>query len=152
MAAYIHRLREMVAVTESTNERAGDYHSLIRLTVDTEGSVHSIAGTLFSNNKPRIVEVDGIAVEAELAPHMLFVTNDDKPGFIGALGTTLGGAGVNIATFHLGRTNAGGDAMALIEVDGRVPEPVLDAVRRLPLVRQAKGLHFAGPRNGARAA
>ncbi len=141
-----------IAVTESTNERAGDYHSLIRLTIEAEGRTHSVAGTLFSNSKPRVVEVDGITVEAELAPHMLFLINDDKPGFIGALGTTLGGAGVNIATFHLGRMAAGGSAMALIEVDGPIPEAVLDAVRRLPLVRQAKGLNFALPRVGARAA
>jgi D-3-phosphoglycerate dehydrogenase len=83
-------------------------------------------------------------MEAELGQHMLYVTNEDKPGFIGALGTTLGDAGVNIATFHLGRQARGSDAIALIAVDEAVTPEVLAKVEHLPHVRQAKPLHFPG--------
>ena len=73
---------------------------------------------------------------------MLYVRNSDKPGFIGALGKTLGDAGINIATFHLGRDRPGGDAIALVEIDGPVPQDVLDKVQKLPQVKQAKALAF----------
>ncbi len=73
---------------------------------------------------------------------MLYVTNEDRPGFIGRLGTVLGEAGVNIATFHLGRDAAGGNAIALIEIDGPMSEAVLAMVRAIPLVVQAKALNF----------
>ena len=78
------------------------------------------AGTLFGDNRPRIVSIKGINMEAEIGPHMLYVTNQDKPGFIGALGSVLGDAGVNIATFHLGRHKQEGEAIALIEIDSEL--------------------------------
>jgi len=81
-------------------------------------------------------------MEAHFTPHMLYVTNEDKPGFIGKLGTLLGDAKVNIASFNLGRTAPGGDAIALVEIDGPVPEAVLDTLRKLPMVKQAKALAF----------
>lgn len=135
-----------IDVTESLNERIGDYTSLLRLTVETERHSRSMAGTLFGEAKPRVVEVDEIAIEAELGPHMLFIVNEDKPGFIGQLGTALGDAGVNIATFHLGRKTAGGDAIALIETDEEVSVEVLNTLLRLPLVQRAKSLRFTAPR------
>ncbi len=131
-----------IAVSEVTHDRVVDYQTLIRLTVTTERQTRDVAGTLFAGQKPRIVQVNGIAIEAELGPRMLFVTNEDKPGFIGALGTTLGGAGVNIATFHLGRAKPGGDAIALIEVDQDVPEHALAQVRALAHVKRVKPLVF----------
>ena len=73
---------------------------------------------------------------------MLYTVNQDKPGYIGRLGTTLGDAGVNIATFHLGRKTLGGDAIALLEVDQHVGADVLDKVAHLPGVVQAKSLAF----------
>jgi D-3-phosphoglycerate dehydrogenase len=76
---------------------------------------------------------------------MLFVTNDDKPGFIGALGTNLGQSGVNIATFHLGRARKDEDgALALVCIDQRPPQGVIEQIRALPDVRQAKALSFDG--------
>jgi len=129
-------------VTEITHERKGAYQSLIRLEVTTEAQTRSISGTLFNGDNPRIVEIKGIAMDAQMGPHMLFVTNHDKAGFIGALGTALGDAGINIATFNLGRTDAGGDAIVLIEVDGAVPDEVLDSVNKLPNVVRAKALTF----------
>ncbi|MGI9413253.1 MAG: ACT domain-containing protein, partial [Hyphomicrobiales bacterium] len=118
------------------------YDTYMRLTVKTERQERSVAGTVFSDGKPRIIQVKGINMEAELGAHMLYITNADKPGFIGALGTTLGDAGVNIATFHLGRQTEGGDAIALIEIDEAIAPEVLDAVNSLPHVQQAKPLVF----------
>jgi D-3-phosphoglycerate dehydrogenase len=101
-----------------------------------------VAGTVFSDGRPRLIQIKDIDLDAGFAPHMLYVTNEDKPGFIGRLGTLLGEAKVNIANFTLGRTAPGADAIALVEVDGEVSEKVLADIRKLPLVRQAKALAF----------
>jgi D-3-phosphoglycerate dehydrogenase len=140
-APVLARQRE-IEVTATRHERDCDYQTLIRVTVTTERGPRSVAGTLFGGSKPRLVEVKGIPIEAELAPHMLYITNEDQPGFIGALGTILGDAGVNIATFHLGRHERGGAALALIELDAPVEETVLDALRALPHTRQVRPLRF----------
>jgi D-3-phosphoglycerate dehydrogenase / 2-oxoglutarate reductase len=129
-------------VDEVRQTHRGIYESYVRLTVKTERQERSVAGTVFADGKPRIIQIKGINMEADLGPHMLYVTNDDKPGFIGALGVTLGNAGVNIATFHLGRQSRGGDAIALVEVDEPIPPKVLEAVQSLPHVNQAKALRF----------
>ena len=129
-------------VTEATRERGGAYQTLIRLTVTTEAQTRSVAGTLVNGDSPLLVDIKGIAIDARLGPHMLFVTNQDKPGFIGALGTALGDAGINIATFNLGRVAAGEDAIVLIEVDSPVTEDVLETVKALPHVVRAKALRF----------
>ncbi len=123
-------------------QKDGVYDSFIRLTVKTERQERSVAGTVFTDCCPRIIQIKGIDMEAELGPHMLYTTNSDLPGYIGALGMTLGGAGVNIATFNLGRNKAGGDAIALLEVDEPVTDSVLETVRALPHVTQAKRLRF----------
>ncbi len=81
-------------------------------------------------------------MEAELGPHMLYITNEDRPGLIGALGKTLGDAGVNIATFHLGRAERGADAIALLELDEPISAEVLERVRALPHIKQATALRF----------
>ena len=93
-------------------------------------------------NKPRLVEVKDIAVEADFAPHMLYVTNQDRPGFIGRFGMVLADAGINIATFHLGRAVQGGDAICLVSLDAPIPESVLREVRALPHVVHATPLAF----------
>ncbi|HET8611791.1 MAG TPA: phosphoglycerate dehydrogenase [Sphingomonas sp.] len=129
-------------VREVRHDREGDYHTLVRVTVDTDVGQRSVAGTLFGNRHPRLVEIFGIKVEADLAGPMLYIVNEDAPGFIGRLGTTLGEAGVNIGTFHLGRRDAGGEAVLLLSVDTAVPEPLLWQVCRLPGVRQVKALRF----------
>ncbi|NIA70474.1 phosphoglycerate dehydrogenase [Pelagibius litoralis] len=131
-----------IDVAEVKHERDCDYQTLIRLTVTTERGERCVAGTLFGSDKPRLVEVKGISVEATLTPHMLYITNEDKPGFIGALGTTLGDGGVNIATFHLGRAERGSDAIALLELDEAIPADVLGKVRALPHTKQAEALRF----------
>jgi D-3-phosphoglycerate dehydrogenase len=97
---------------------------------------------LFGGNRPRIVEIKGISIEAELGPHMLYITNEDKPGFIGRLGQVLGDAGINIATFHLGRNEPGADAIALLQIDQKMSDEVLNKVQSLPAVKQAAALSF----------
>lgn len=131
-----------IDVAETVHDRPTEYLTLVRVTVETGGMTRSVAGTLFAGSRPRIVEIKGIKVEADFAPYMLYVTNQDRPGFIGRFGATLAGAGLNIATFHLGRASQGGDAICLVSLDEGVPEAVLDMVRTLPLVVQATPLSF----------
>ena len=129
-------------VREIRTEREGDYHTLLRVTVKTAGGDRSVAGTLVGAANPRLVELFGIKVEADLAGPMLYVVNDDAPGFIGRLGTLLGEANVNIGTFHLGRRAAGGEAVLLLSVDEPVTAALLAQVKALPGVRTAMGLSF----------
>jgi D-3-phosphoglycerate dehydrogenase len=129
-------------VNEVRQTQRGTYDSYIRVSLRTGGQERSVAGTVFSDGKPRIIQIKGINLESEFGPHMLYVTNADKPGFIGALGMALGRAGVNIATFHLGRQERGGDAIALVEIDEAISPAVLAEVQSLPNVRQAKPLVF----------
>lgn len=131
-----------IAVDETRQTKRGAYDSYVRLTVVTETQERSVAGTVFSDGKPRIIQIKGINMEAELAPHMIYITNEDKPGFIGALGMTLGDANVNIATFNLGRQTPGGDAIALVEIDEPLPLPVLNRIAALPHVVQVERLSF----------
>lgn len=131
-----------IMVEEMTREAAGDYESLITVTVMTEKQERWVSGTVFADGRPRIVNIKGIRMDAEFGPSMVYVTNYDKPGFIGKFSSTLGDAGINIATFHVGREAPGGNAIALIEVDGDVPGEVLAKVQALPQVQQAKPLKF----------
>jgi D-3-phosphoglycerate dehydrogenase / 2-oxoglutarate reductase len=131
-----------IVVEETTRASEGDYESLITLTVVTDQQERSVAGTVFHDGKPRFVAIKGIKVDAEFGPSMIYVTNEDKPGFIGRFAGLLGDAGVNIATFALGRDAQGGSAIALVEVDGEVPAGVLGQIPALPGVKQAKALRF----------
>ena len=131
-----------IDVAETVHDRPSEYQTLVRITVATDEHERGVAGTLFAGAKPRLVEIKGIQVEADFSRHMLYVTNEDKPGFIARFGALLAEAGINIATFHLGRAAAGGDAICLVSVDEDVPESVLAAVRALPLVKQAATLEF----------
>jgi D-3-phosphoglycerate dehydrogenase len=125
-----------------TGEQIEGYQTLLTVEVATERGRRAVSGTLFQDAEPRLVAIRGIPMEARLGAHMLYIRNQDRPGFIGALGRTLGDAQINIATFHLGRDVPGGDAVALGEVDGPIPDYVLDQVCRLPQVLHAKQLSF----------
>ena len=131
-----------IVVEETTREAAGDYESLITITVVTERQTRSVSGTVFADGRPRIVNIKGIRMDAEFGASMIYITNLDKPGFIGKFSSTLGEAGINIATFHVGREAPGADAVALIEIDGELPNEVLEAVRALPQVQSARILKF----------
>lgn len=131
-----------IKVEEVRREQSGTYDSYIRLTAVTEKQERSVAGTVFSDGKPRIIQIKGINMEAEFAPCMLYITNKDKPGFIGRLGTALGKYDANIATFALGRTEQGGDAIALLSIDGGLGDALLADIRALEGVIQVKALAF----------
>lgn len=131
-----------IAIAETRKDAQGAYGSYIRLLVTTEEQSRSIAGTVFSDGKPRFIQIKGINLEAEPQPHMLYTTNNDTPGYIGALGSRLGDLGVNIATFALGRAEKGGEAIALLGVDEQLSPAMLEELLRLPQVTQAKGLAF----------
>jgi len=131
-----------IVVEEVTREAAGDYESLITLTIVSERQSRHVSGTVYADGRPRIVNIKGIRMDAEFGPSMIYITNLDKPGFIGKFSSTLGDAGINIATFHVGREAPGGNAIALIEIDGVLPPEVLAQVRALPQVQQARPLSF----------
>ena len=129
-------------VREVRHDREGVYHTLVRVTVATSQGDRSVAGTLFGNTQPRLVEIFGIGIEAELDGNMLYIVNEDAPGFIGRLGTLLGENGINIGTFNLGRRDAGGEAVLLLSVDSAVPQDVLEQAQKLPGVKVVKALAF----------
>ncbi len=131
-----------VHIAETRKDAQGAYGSYMRLVVVTEHQTRSIAGTIFSGDTPRIVQIKGIDLEAEPQAHMLYTTNDDTPGYIGALGQKLGSLNINIATFALGRSEKGGEAIALLGVDEAVTPEMLAEIESLGQVRQAKALAF----------
>ncbi len=134
-----------IAVSTIRHDRQCDYETLLRVTISYEGGERTIAGTLVGGNKPRIVEVQRIAVESDFPPNLLYLRNYDKPGFIGDLGSLCGKHGINIATFHLGRREVGGEAIALVEIDGGLPASILPKIRELEQVVRVDWLEFASP-------
>jgi D-3-phosphoglycerate dehydrogenase len=131
-----------IVVEELTRDGHCDYESLITVTVETERGPRGISGTVFADGRPRIVNIKGIRMDAEFGRSMIYITNLDKPGFIGTFSGTLGQAGINIATFHVGRESPGGNAIALIEIDDEMPADVLEKVKALPQVQSARQLKF----------
>ncbi len=129
-------------VREVRHDREGDYHTLVAVEVGTSNGTVRVAGTLFGNKAPRLVELFGVEVEAELQGTMIYIVNTDTPGFIGRLGTALGEAGINIATFNLGRREALGEAVALVAVDGDVPVEMVATLAKLEGVRDVVPLRF----------
>ena len=140
-APIVARQRGM-SVEESHQSQRGAYETYIRLSVATERQERSVAGTVFSDGKPRIIQIKGINMEAELSPRMLYITNFDRPGFIGHLGSLLGENEINIARMQFGRDQEGGNAIALVSIDQPVPPELLAAINRLEHVQQVKPLAF----------
>ena len=131
-----------IIVSEIKRDKSGVFDGYVKLTVKTDSSTRSIAGTCFSDGKPRFIQIKGINLDAEVGQHMLYTTNADAPGIVGLLGTVCGRNGVNIANFQLGRNRPGGDAIALLYLDAPFPEKVLEEVRSHPAIQSAKPLHF----------
>ncbi|MEA1938999.1 MAG: phosphoglycerate dehydrogenase [Pseudomonadota bacterium] len=131
-----------IAVSETRTDQTPDFHTLVRLVVETEDGVRQVAGSLFGGHRPRVVAIDDMPIEAELAGNMLFVRNADKPGLIGNLGRTLADAGINIANFHLGRFPETGEAICFVSIDSHIDEALLSKITDLPNVLQAKVLVF----------
>ncbi len=131
-----------IIVAEVKRDKSGVFDGYIKLTVKTEKRTRSIAGTCFSDHKPRFIQIKGINLDAEVGQHMLYTTNTDEPGIIGILGTVCGNNGINIANFQLGRNRPGGDAIALLYLDAPFPEPVLEELRAHKAIASARPLQF----------
>ena len=131
-----------IAIDEIVRAAHADYESLITLQFEAAGVSHELVGTVFHDGKPRIVKIDGIEVDTQFGPQMLYVRNEDRPGFIGRLASAIGEAGLNIATFALGRDREGGYAIALLEIDGKMPEALLAQIAQLKDVQALKVLRF----------
>jgi D-3-phosphoglycerate dehydrogenase / 2-oxoglutarate reductase len=140
-ASAIAKDRGMV-VEEVTRGQDGAYESYVRLTVKTGDQERSVAGTVFSDGRPRIIQVKGIEMEAQFYPHMLYVTNSDKPGFIGKVGALMGEVGINIARLNLGRDKPGGDAIALIAIDSKAGDDVIARMKNFEHVNRVQRLEF----------
>ena len=131
-----------IGVSIVSHERECEYQTLVRLTVKTGERQLSVAGTLIGGDKPRIVDIGGVPMEASLGRQMIYTVNNDMPGIIGALGMAMANEGVNIANFILGRTKRGGDAVALLELDKEISEDVMDRIRSVPHVLEVTQLSF----------
>ncbi len=129
-------------ITETRKDAQGAFGSYVRLIVKSGAQTRSVAGTIYSDGRPRFIQIKGIGLEAEPQPLMLYTTNDDTPGYVGVLGTKLGSLGVNIATFALGRAEKGGEAIALLGVDSDLSEETLAEIAALPQVTQAKAIRY----------
>jgi D-3-phosphoglycerate dehydrogenase len=130
-----------ISLIESRQKNSPIYDNLIRIKVQTGGEWRSLAGAVIARS-PKLVEVKGMALQADFQPIMLFTNNADKPGFIGALGTILGRTGINIGTLHLGRDRLRGEAIAIVGVDEPISDELISELRALPVVSYAKVLRF----------
>jgi D-3-phosphoglycerate dehydrogenase len=131
-----------IRISTTRQDKSGAFEGYIKLTVVTDQRERSIGGTVFSDGKPRFIQIKGINIDAEIGRHMLYTTNRDEPGIIGALGQTMGENGVNIANFTLGRSAAGADAIALLYVDAPVPQPIIRKLQDTGLFQQIRALEF----------
>ncbi|WP_377192373.1 phosphoglycerate dehydrogenase [Ruegeria meonggei] len=131
-----------IKISTTNQDKSGAFEGYIKVTVVTEKRERSIGGTVFSDGKPRFIQIKGINIDAEVGAHMLYTTNEDVPGIIGALGQTMGASDVNIANFTLGRSEAGGEAIALLYVDEPVPAEARAKLAETGLFTQIKPLEF----------
>ncbi len=131
-----------IQISTTNQEQSGAFDGYIKVTVVTEKRERSVAGTVFSDGKPRFIQIKGINIEAEVGEHMLYTTNKDVPGIIGKLGSMLGDHKVNLANFTLGRAAAGGEAIAIAYLDEAIDEGVVAALRDTGLFQQVKPLEF----------
>lgn len=131
-----------IQISTTNQDKSGAFEGYIKVTVVTDKRERSIGGTVFSDGKPRFIQIKGINIDAEIGAHMLYTTNEDVPGIIGVLGQTMGEHNVNIANFTLGRAEAGGEAIALLYVDAPVPAEARAVLAETGLFTQIKPLEF----------
>lgn len=131
-----------IQISTTNQEKSGVFEGYIKITVVTDKRERSVAGTVFSDGKPRFIQIKGINIDAEIGSNMLYTTNEDVPGIIGLLGNTMGKNGVNIANFTLGRADVGGEAIALLYVDDPIPGDVLNTLEGTGMFTQVKPLAF----------
>jgi D-3-phosphoglycerate dehydrogenase len=136
-----------LTVQEETRRRGHGFPNTLEVNVlSAAGGTDSFSaeGTVLHDGSPRVIQIDGIPLEAQLDGTILYLRNNDEPGVIGNVGTTLGKLGVNIATFTLGRREAtrGAEAVSLVRLDGDASSAVLDAMGKIPAITQAKLIHL----------
>ncbi|MGB1964734.1 MAG: phosphoglycerate dehydrogenase [Candidatus Puniceispirillales bacterium] len=131
-----------IHISTTNQDKSGVFEGYVKVTVITERFERSVAGTVFSDGKPRFIQIKGINIDAEIGNHMLYTVNEDVPGIIGLLGHTLGEGGVNIANFTLGREAVGGEAIGLLYLDAPAPAQILGQLLETGRFRQVKALTF----------
>ncbi|MCX7914220.1 MAG: phosphoglycerate dehydrogenase [Thermodesulfovibrionales bacterium] len=131
-----------IEVKETKSQDAGDYYSMVVMTLKSARRSFTIAGTLFSKKDPRIVKVNHFTVEITPEGNMLFLYNNDKPGVIGNIGTLLGKNGINIGRMHFGRETPGGLAISVVNVDSPVDDRIIEELKALPNIIDVKRLYF----------
>lgn len=131
-----------IQISTTRQEKTGVFDAFIKLTVVTDKRERSVAGTCFSDGKPRFIQIKGINIDAEIGAHMLYTTNEDVPGIIGLLGMTMGKNGVNIANFTLGRSGVGQDAIAILYLDQAIDPKVVATLEGTGMFSQVKPLQF----------
>ena len=131
-----------IKIEQIKTDSHGVYGSYIKVVVDTERQQRSLAGTVFSDRSARIIQIKDIDMEAKFGSHMIYITNNDKPGLVGKIGDCLGSQGVNIANFNLGRDRIGGNVIELIEVDTPINNEVLEKLCDIDDIVQVKRLNF----------
>ena len=131
-----------IQIATTRQEKGGVFDGYMKLTVVTDRRERSLAGTVFSDGKPRFIQIKGITIDAEIGAHMLYTTNEDVPGIIGLLGMTMGKNGVNIANFTLGRSGVGQDAIALLYLDNAIDPKVVETLESTGMFQQVKPLVF----------
>ncbi|MFN3641574.1 MAG: phosphoglycerate dehydrogenase [Gemmobacter sp.] len=131
-----------IKLSTTRQDKSGAFDAYIKVTMVTETRERSIAGTVFSDGRPRFIQIKGINIDAEIGRHMLYTTNEDVPGIIGLLGMTMGKNGVNIANFTLGRSAPGQDAIAILYLDQRIDPKVVETLESTGMFQQVKPLEF----------
>ncbi|MAF97778.1 MAG: phosphoglycerate dehydrogenase [Micavibrio sp.] len=131
-----------IEIKQSYDDQSKNWRSMINVIVTTDDRVRNVTGTLFTGKEPRIVNIEGVPIEAALSEHMLFIRNNDKPGMIGNVGTILAEGNQNIADFRLGRKASGGEAVCLIAIDGPISDDLFQKIESLEQINSLKRLSF----------
>jgi len=131
-----------IETSETVSGSSKDWRSVITLTVTTNGKTRTLSGTLFTGKEPRIVNIEGVPIEAALSQNMLFIRNNDEPGLVGNVGAILGKAGLNIADFRLGRIENKQKAVCIVSLDEPVNDEIFNEIQNLSQIENAKRLSF----------
>lgn len=130
-----------IHITEAKEDLEDVYHNRITIGITTEEKIRTVSGTSIQN-QPRLIEIKGIKLESEFGQHMLYITNQDLPGTIGAIGCFAADKGINIANMHLGRRESRGDAISLLEIDAPIDAADLEEFRTIENIREVHYLNF----------
>jgi D-3-phosphoglycerate dehydrogenase len=119
-----------------------DYSNLIEVTLAAKDKEMSVAGFIFEGREPRIIRIGPFSMEAIPVGNVLVLSNEDRPGVIGNLGSTLGAHGINIASMQIGRDKPGGEALSFLQIDDEPGEAVLEELSKLPHIKTVTKVRF----------